>query len=106
MHRISCANLPLLGEDQDRYVEVEWDVNKRQDFTVQLKIVAEDRKHFLKELTEYTSKLNTNISSIDMVVEDGIMTLNMAIDVDGTRKLQRIQDRVRMIPGIIYMERI
>ena len=106
VHRISCANLPLLGEDQDRYVEVEWDVNKRQEFTVQLKIVAEDRKHFLKELTEYTSKLNTNISSIDMVVEDGIMTLNMAIDVDGTRKLQRIQDRVRMIPGIIYMERI
>ncbi len=106
VHRVSCTNLPLLGDDQDRYVEVEWDVDKRRDFIVWLKIVAEDRKHFLKELTEYTSKLNTNISSIDMVVEDGILTLNMAIDVDGIRKLRRIQDRVQMIPGIIYMERI
>jgi len=105
VHRVTCANLPLIGGDQDRYVEVEWDVDKRRDFVVQLKIVAEDRRHFLKDVTESTSKLNTNIVSVDMTVEEGILTLFMAIEVDGIRKLERIRNRLTMIPGIIYMER-
>jgi len=105
VHRVTCANLPLIGEDHDRYVEVEWDVVKGRDFVVQLKIVAEDRKHFLKDVTESTSKLNTNIISVDLTVEEGILTLYMTVEVDGIRKLQRIRNRIRMIPGIIYMER-
>ncbi|MCK4579094.1 MAG: bifunctional (p)ppGpp synthetase/guanosine-3',5'-bis(diphosphate) 3'-pyrophosphohydrolase, partial [Candidatus Marinimicrobia bacterium] len=106
VHRITCANLPILDANQDRFVEVEWDVGKRSNFIVPLKIVAEDRKHFLKELTETTSKMNTNISSVDLVVEEGILTLHLALEVDDLRKLQRIQNKVRIIPGIIYMERI
>ena len=106
VHRVSCSNLPVMGEDQDRYVEVEWDIDKRRDFLVPLKIVAEDRKHFLKDVTESTSKLNTNISSVDLVVEEGILTLLMAVEVDGVKKLERIKNRLRVIPGIIYMERI
>jgi GTP pyrophosphokinase len=86
-------------------VEVEWDVDKRRDFVVQLKIVAEDRRHFLKDVTESISKLNTNIVSVDLTVEEGILTLFMAIEVDGIRKLERIRNRLKMIPGIIYMER-
>jgi GTP pyrophosphokinase len=105
VHRVICANLPLIGGDQDRYVEVEWDVDKRRDFVVQLKIVAEDRRHFLKDVTESISKLNTNIVSVDLTVEEGILTLFMAIEVDGIRKLERIRNRLKMIPGIIYMER-
>jgi len=105
VHRVTCANLPLIGGDQDRYVEVEWDVDKRRDFVVPLKIVAEDRKHFLKDVTESISKLNTNIVSVDMTVEEGILTLFMAVEVDGIRKLERIRNRLKMIPGIIYMER-
>ncbi|MEE9466358.1 MAG: bifunctional (p)ppGpp synthetase/guanosine-3',5'-bis(diphosphate) 3'-pyrophosphohydrolase [Candidatus Neomarinimicrobiota bacterium] len=106
VHRTTCSNLPIIDANHDRFVEVKWDVTKRRDFVVPMKIVAEDRKHFLKDLTESTSKLNTNIASVDMVVEDGILTLNMALEVDDLRKLQRIQNRVRMIPGLIYMERI
>ncbi|UCD37697.1 MAG: bifunctional (p)ppGpp synthetase/guanosine-3',5'-bis(diphosphate) 3'-pyrophosphohydrolase [Fidelibacterota bacterium] len=105
VHRVTCANLPLIGGDQDRYVEVEWDVGRKRDFVVQLKIVAEDRKHFLKDVTESTSKLNTNIVSVDLGVEEGILTCYMAVEVDGIRKLNRIQNRIKMIPGIIYMER-
>jgi GTP pyrophosphokinase len=103
---VTCSNLPIIDANHDRFVEVEWDVSKRRDFIVPLKIVAEDRKHFLKDLTESTSKLNTNIASVDLVVEDGILTLHMAVEVDDIRKLKRIQHRVRMIPGLIYMERI
>ncbi len=105
VHRVTCANLPLIGGDQDRYVEVEWDADKRRGFVVQLKIVAEDRRHFLKDVTESISKLNTNIVSVDLTVEEGILTLFMAIEVDGIRKLERIRNRLKMIPGIIYMER-
>ena len=105
VHRVACENLPLIGDDHDRYVEVDWSVDKRRTFVVNLKVMAEDRKHFLKDVTESTSKLNTNISSVDLTVNEGILTLHMTVEVDNVRKLERIQSRIRMIPGIIYMER-
>jgi GTP pyrophosphokinase len=105
VHRVTCENLPMIGGDQDRYIEVHWDVERGRHFVVSLKIVAEDRKHFLKDVTESISKLNTNIVSVDLSVEEGILTCYMTVEVDGIRKLQRIQNRLKMIQGIIYMER-
>ena len=106
VHRISCSNLPVMGEDRDRYVEVDWDTDKSREFIVPLKITAEDRKHFLKDVTELTSKLNTNIASVDLIVDEGILTLHLSIEVDGLKKLERIKNKIRMVPGIIYMERL
>lgn len=105
VHRLTCSNLAVNGVESDRYVQVDWDVDKNKTFLVQLKIIAEDRKHFLKDLTENTSKLNTNIVSVDLTVEEGILTLLMMVEVDGLRQLQRLRNRLRMVPGIIYMER-
>jgi GTP pyrophosphokinase len=106
VHRVSCSNLPTLEKGEDRYVHVDWDVRRNKNFTVEMKITAEDRKHLLKDLTETISKLNTNIASVDLVVDEGITTCHMVIEVDGIRQLERIQNRIRMVPGMIYLERV
>ena len=46
IHRNSCNNLPVL-KNEDRFIHVDWNVVKNQQFLVQLKLVGEDRKHFL-----------------------------------------------------------
>ena len=47
IHRSNCVNVPITKE-KERFIDVEWEVNRDSSFLVRLKIVFEDRKHLLK----------------------------------------------------------
>ena len=42
LHRADCASLPLLDEDSDRIIPVDWDVGKNETFSVRIKVVSQD----------------------------------------------------------------
>ena len=65
IHRNNCTNIPIT-KGKERFIDVEWDVHRESSFLVRLKIVFEDRKHLLKDLTESTSSMNINIKSVDL----------------------------------------
>ncbi len=105
IHRNSCKNLPVL-DGEDRFIDVDWNVSKKQHFLVPLKVIGEDRKHFLNNITVEFSNQNINISSIDAKSEDGMATINMVIEVRDRRQLTRIRNKIRNVKGLIYLERI
>ena len=105
IHRNSCKNLPLL-DTKDRFIDVEWNVAKSQSFLVQLKVVGEDRKHFLNKITAEFSNNNININKIDAKSEEGLAIINMIIEVRDRRQLTRIKNKIRNIDELIYLERV
>ncbi|MEC7853877.1 MAG: bifunctional (p)ppGpp synthetase/guanosine-3',5'-bis(diphosphate) 3'-pyrophosphohydrolase, partial [Candidatus Neomarinimicrobiota bacterium] len=52
VHRANCYNLPISNKESDRLVPVEWEVSRSDLFNVHLKIVGQDRKGLLKDMTE------------------------------------------------------
>jgi len=105
IHRTSCTNIPFM-EGEDRFIFVEWNVKSGSSFIVRMKIVCQDRKQLLKDITESVSTLNINITSIDMKANEGIATCMMILEVRDTRQLERLTIRVQKIPNMIYIERI
>jgi GTP diphosphokinase / guanosine-3',5'-bis(diphosphate) 3'-diphosphatase len=105
IHRNSCKNLPVLN-NEDRFIDVDWNVAKNQHFLVQLKVVGEDRKHFLNNITNEFSNNDININSIDAKSEEGLATINLVIEVRDRRQLARIRNKVRNVKGLIYLERM
>ena len=105
IHRNSCKNLPVL-DGEDRFIDVDWNVSKKQHFLVPLKVIGEDRKHFLNNITAEFSNQNINISSIDAKSEDGMATINLVIEVRDRRQLARIRNKIRNVKGLIYLERV
>ena len=105
IHRSSCTNLPFM-EGEDRFIFVEWDVKAESSFIVRLKIMLEDRKQLLKDITECISTLNINITSIDMKAAEGIATCLIILEVRDTRQLDRLSTRIQNIPNFISTERI
>ncbi|NOZ03080.1 MAG: bifunctional (p)ppGpp synthetase/guanosine-3',5'-bis(diphosphate) 3'-pyrophosphohydrolase [FCB group bacterium] len=105
VHRASCRSLPLLNEESDRLIPVEWDVRRRDVFNVRIKVVGEDRRGALKEMTECISSENLNISSVDLKVKDNIATAYFIIEVNNLRQLDRIIRKLTKIKGIDYVER-
>ena len=105
IHRNSCSNLPFM-EGEDRFIFVEWDVKAESSFIVRLKIILEDRKQLLKDITERISTLNINISSIDMKATEGIATCMILLEVRDTRQLNRLFTQIQKIPNFISSERL
>ena len=105
VHRSTCKSLPLLNEESDRLIPVEWDVGRADIFNVRLRVESIDRKGMLKEITEVISGSNINIASVDMKVKDALSTAFFIIQINNIKQLDRIIKKVIKIPGVENVER-
>lgn len=105
VHRVDCNNLPIAKEDSDRYLDVEWDVGRKEEFLAHIKVVAQDRKGYLKDLTETISSMNINITSVDIKVDEGLATCFLVTSVPHLRKLNAVLTKIKNINGTVEVER-
>lgn len=105
IHKSDCSNIPALLKENERLLDVDWDVDRNQQFLTQLKIMAQERKHFLRDVIDSISSTNTNIVSIDGNVDDTIIHVSLVLQVGNLNHLERIIGKIQSIQGIISVER-
>ena len=79
---------------------------RHQYVLVRLKIVFEDRKDLLKDLTESTSSLKINIKSVDISAHDGLATCLMILEVKNIKELNVLQQKIINTINPIKLERM
>ncbi len=105
VHRKDCDTLAAGLAEKDRLIDVEWDVGRSQTFLVRLRILCQERKHLLRDVTEKISALDINIDSIQMKVEDDLVAGSVIVQVDGVRQLERLRKRLLQVEGVLSVER-
>ena len=95
-----------LKKNKDRLISVEWDLSSKNPFLVRLKIVFEDRKDLLNDLTDSTSLLNINIKSVDISAADGLATCLMILEVKNISELEILKQKINHSINPIKMDRI
>ena len=105
IHRNNCKNVKF-EKVKDRFIEVEWEVNKESAYLVRLKITFEDRKHLLKDLTESTSYLDINIKSVDIKAVDGLAVCLMIVEVSNSKQLQKLKNAIKKAVNPMSLERV
>ena len=105
IHKTDCSSLPLLNKESDRLIPVEWDVDKKDLFNVRLKVVGEDRKGLLNNLTDCMNKFDINIVSVDSKVKDTLAIIYFIIQINNVRQLERIFRKMTKISGVDFIER-
>ena len=105
IHICTCPNIPSLS-NENRFIDVEWDVSSRTSFIVRLKIICEDRKHIIRDITEVISSFNMNIQSIDMKAKDGLGHCILILETRDTKQLLRVKKKIKKIPKVISLERL
>tara|TARA_Y100000768_G_scaffold203974_1_gene153592 strand:+ start:49 stop:2235 length:2187 start_codon:yes stop_codon:yes gene_type:complete len=104
IHRSTCKSITHF-KDQSRFVSVDWNISSSKSFIVRLKMVFEDRKNLLNDLTEATSKLNIYIKSIDMKAEDSVATCLLVIEISNRKQLETLINKMREVQNIDFIER-
>ena len=107
VHTNTCPNLVnMLGSD--RVTEVEWiNVSSDEVFTVRLAISVEDRRGILADIASSISNLKTNIrESRARTGEDGKGSIDLTVDINDTKHLQKVIHVLKGIRGIQEVERV
>ena len=105
VHRSTCGNMPIL-ENENRFIDVEWNVSSESSFVVRLNISAIDRKHLLKDVSEKVSSMNIYIQSIDMRANDGLASCVLVVQIRNTKQLERLFRALKQLNHVISVDRI
>src|SRR5437763_2961696 len=113
VHTVSCPNVTNLMDEAGRRIPVEWAkpaVIGKQDgkatYPVKLTVICDDRAGMLKQLTAVVSDDNTNIRNIEARTADEQATIDMVVDIEDVKHLERIMAGLRKIPGIHDVQRL
>ena len=58
VHRTDCPNIGQISEEPERILQVNWDMENDQAFTVQLRVRSHDRKFLLSDISTRDSGCN------------------------------------------------
>jgi guanosine-3',5'-bis(diphosphate) 3'-pyrophosphohydrolase len=113
VHAISCSNVTNLMYEADRRIAVEWSKPAKKDtlegssrYPVKLTVFCDDRSGMLKQLTAVISDDDANIRHIEARTADSQATIDMVIDIEDVKHLERIMAGLRKIPGIRDVQRL
>jgi GTP pyrophosphokinase len=113
VHALSCPNVTNLMYEADRRIAVEWakagkaaTPSGKATYPVKLTVFCDDRPAMLKQLTAVISDGNTNIRNIEARTADSQATIDIVIDIEDVKHLERVMTGLRKIPGIHDVQRL
>jgi GTP diphosphokinase / guanosine-3',5'-bis(diphosphate) 3'-diphosphatase len=113
VHAVSCPNVNNLMYEADRRIAVEWakpgkaaTPSGKATYPVKLTVFCDDRAGMLKQLTAVISDDNTNIRNIEARTADSQATIDIVIDIEDVKHLERVMGGLRKIPGIHDVQRL
>jgi guanosine-3',5'-bis(diphosphate) 3'-pyrophosphohydrolase len=107
VHSARCPNVTRLLYDPERQIEVAWSGKSPEvAFTVDLRIVTEDRPAMLADLTREIAEEGSSIRRIEARADErGRGEIQIAIEVRDVRHLDRVLRKIRSVAGVKEVER-
>src|SRR5262249_43902476 len=105
VHAVSCPNVNNRRSEPDARIAVEWakpgkaaTPSGKATYPVKLTVFCDDRPAMLKQLTAVISDGNTNIRNIEARTADSRATIDIVIDIEDVKHLDRVMTGLRKIP--------
>jgi len=104
VHTQNCPHLKRL--DAERIVDVNWDVRQKHAYPVNIKVVCNDQKGVLTEVSSVITSFDINISYAQVETTDMIANCIFVIDVYDIQQLNSIFSAIRQLKIVRSIERI
>ncbi len=104
VHQKSCETMGT-NLEKERIIDVDWAAARAQKFLVRLKVLAQERKHLVRDVTEIISAYDINIDTLSMKVDGDVVTGLVIIEIEGVKQLERLKSKLLASSGVISVER-
>ncbi len=105
IHAADCPNIHTY--DEQRKIDVTWEPNKNYTYPVKLKIIGDDRKGLLSDISSTMASNKVNIVGAHaMTNQDKTASGIYEVEVGNMSKLQKVIKSIQKIKGVKSVERI
>jgi len=104
VHTRSCPHLKKL--DKERIVDVQWNLSQKNAYPVHVKVVCDDSKGVLTEVSSVISSFDVNISYAEVETINMIATCNFVIDVNDLHQLNQVVAAIRQLKFVKSVMRL
>ena len=111
VHSRNCPNVHSLLYEPERRIAVEWAREAHRGGTaggypVKITVFCDDRPGMLKQITSIISDANTNIRNIEAKTGDAHATIDVILEIEDLKHLERMITGIRKIPGVRDVQRV
>ncbi len=105
IHRGDCPNLLFLAHEPERRLEIDWQEQEGERFTVRLSFEANDRRGLYADIAAAVSATGTDIRSMELHTLDGRVTGAALVEVENLTHLEKIMKAARRVKGVFEVAR-
>jgi GTP pyrophosphokinase len=113
VHSTTCPNVTNLLYEPERRIDVSWakkaeekKVGKPGTYPVKITLFSDDRAGLLKNITAVISDDDTNIRNLDVRTGDAQAHVDIVVDIEDVKHLERITNDLRKIQGVREVQRV
>lgn len=109
IHRSDCHNVQhALEENSERLIEVEWNHEINQCYTVMIELIAMDRQGLLRDITAILANLEINVLGVNTSTNksDYSARMRLTLEIAGIAQLSRALNRITQLPNVVEVYRI
>jgi len=105
IHAASCPNIQDM--DTERLVDVAWKIKEKHTYPVQMRVICNDKKGVLAEISTVISSLDVNISQANIDTRPNMQAIcNFKMDVNDLNQLNQIISAIKKLKSVIAVDRI
>ena len=102
---VHTSNCPYIKRmDQERIVDVQWSSREEHTYPVNIKVVCDDIKGILTEVSSIISSFDVNISYAEIETVNMIATCKFIIDISNLPQLNQIMSAIRQLKFVKAVE--
>ena len=106
VHRKDCPNINDL-DSKGRFIDIEWDSEKKDSYSAEIQIKANDRTKLLSEITILLMESKLVVSSLNARTnKDKVALINMTLSIKDTQQLDNLMKKIRKIKDVIDVYRV
>ena len=105
VHTADCRHVRDM--DPERLVDVHWDVREKRDYPVQIRIICNDKKGILADVSAAISLMDVNITHAETTTTpEGKATCDFTVNVTDLDQFNRIAAAVKKVRGVVSVQRL
>ncbi len=106
VHQKDCPNVTDLMNEEERFIEVEWNAQTKVSYNADLEVRATDRKGLLAEITTIIDESKVNINAFhSRTTKDKMAIINFILEISDIEQLNKLIRKFRKIEGVMDVYR-
>jgi len=102
VHQKDCPNVADLMNEEERFIEVEWNTQTKVSYNADVEVRATDRKGLLAEITTIIDESKVNISAFhSRTTKDKMAIINFILEINDIEQLNKLIRKFRKIEGVM-----